>query len=112
MPKPSLSTYSEFWPYYLQEHRKPGTRALHIIGTAIAILLLIAAIAEREWLLLLGAVVAGYFFAWVGHFFIERNKPATFTYPLWSLVSDFRLFFMFVMGRLEREYRRYGISAP
>jgi len=111
MPKTPITTYSDFWPYYLQEHRKPGTKALHIAGTAIALMLLALAIAEGKWQLLLAAAIAGYFFAWVGHFFVEKNRPATFTYPLWSLFSDFRLFFTFVFGGLEREYRRYGISS-
>jgi hypothetical protein len=111
MMEPSpIRTYAEFWPYYLREHQKPGTKALHILGTAIALALLIVAIASGNWQVLLAAVVAGYFFAWVGHFFVERSRPATFTYPVWSLISDFRLFFTFLAGRLDAEYRRHGLT--
>lgn len=110
MAQEKIATYEKFWPYYLQEHRKDGTQTTHIVGTAIALSLLIAAIVTANWWLLLAAVFSGYFFAWVGHFFIEKNRPATFTYPFWSLISDFRLFFMFITGRLSSEYRRFGIK--
>jgi hypothetical protein len=110
MPNKRIETYAEFWPYYLSEHRQPGTRALHIFGTALAFSLFAAGLALGFWPLILAALISGYFFAWIGHFFIERNRPATFRYPLWSLISDFRLFFMFLAGRLAGEYRRHGIG--
>ena len=103
------ASYAEFWPYYLQEHAKPQTRAIHYVGTALVIAIAVFAIATRRWMLLLAMPVAGYFFAWVGHAFIERNRPATFTYPLWSLVSDFRMFFLWVTGRLGPELRKAGL---
>jgi hypothetical protein len=103
-------TYAEFWPYYLGEHRLPRNRLLHFIGTGLALALLALAVATRNAWLLPAAVVAGYLFAWIGHFGVERNRPATFTYPLWSLVSDFRMFFLWCAGRLEAELKRAGVQ--
>ena len=105
-----ITTYAEFWPYYLGEHRLPRTRALHFFGTGLAIIVLVGAIVMQAWWFLLAAVVCGYLFAWIGHFFVERNKPATFTYPLWSLYSDFRMFGFWLAGRLEGELKRYQIA--
>ncbi len=103
-------TYLEFWPYYLREHSKPATRAWHYVGTAIAIAVLTYAVLTQSWWFLLVAVIAGYLFAWVSHGFIERNKPATFTYPLWSLFSDFRMFFYFITGQMARELKKAGVE--
>lgn len=102
--------YRDFWPYYLQEHAKPATRALHFAGTGLALVLLALAVALWHWAFLLAAVVSGYAFAWVGHFWVERNRPATFRYPLWSLASDFRMFFLWISGRLGPVLRRRGIQ--
>ena len=97
-PKPlpaghKFKTLREFYPYYLGEHRNPLCRLFHFIGTGLALGLVIGAVAIGNAWLLLDAAVAGYAFAWVGHFFYERNRPATFTYPVKSLLCDFRLFF-------------------
>lgn len=102
-------TMAEFWPYYLREHAKPGTRALHLAGTAIAILFVLVAIVRMNAWFLLGALVAGYAFAWVGHFFVEKNRPATFTYPLKSFAGDWMMFGYFVTGRLGKELDRLGL---
>ena len=103
-------TYAEFWPYYLREHSKPATRAWHYFGTALALGVLAYAVATQSWWLILAAVVSGYFFAWVSHGMIERNKPATFSYPLWSLYSDFRMFACFLTGRMGRELQKAGVE--
>ena len=103
-------TYAEFWPYYLQEHSKPATRMWHYIGTLIALGVLVYAIATQNWWFLLAAVVSGYFFAWVSHATIEKNRPATFTYPLWSLFSDFRMLFCFLTGQMGKELKKAGVE--
>jgi len=102
--------YRDFWPLYLAEHSQPATRALHYLGTALGLALLVAAAALDDWHLVPAAFVAGYAFAWIGHAFVERNRPATFTHPLWSLVSDFRMFGLWLAGRLGAELKRHGVD--
>ncbi|MFC7334260.1 Mpo1-like protein [Rhodocista pekingensis] len=105
------TTYTDFWPFYLREHSRPATRAFHYAGTALGLACVIYALVAGRPLWLLGLPLCGYFFAWLSHATVERNRPATFTYPLWSLVSDFRMFFLFLAGRLDGELRRAGVSA-
>ena len=104
----AYNSYSEFWPFYLREHGKPATRALHYAGTSLVVLLLIAAVLLRQWWLLIVLPVAGYAFAWVAHFFVEKNRPATFTYPAWSLRADFHMWWLWLTGRLAPELERAG----
>ncbi|MGB6229921.1 MAG: DUF962 domain-containing protein [Litorimonas sp.] len=106
----TIDSYAAFWPYYLREHSQPATRAWHYVGTALAIGVLVWIVLSGNWLFLPLALVSGYFFAWVSHGLIERNKPATFTYPLWSLVSDFRMLFCFLTGRMGRELEKAGVE--
>ncbi len=96
-----IKTYEEFYKYYLSEHQNTTSRLLHVIGTTIVIALTITAIYHRNFKLLLLVPVAGYGFAWVGHFFFEKNKPATFKYPLWSLKSDFKMYFDILSGKIN-----------
>lgn len=83
--------FRDFYPYYLSEHANAVSRRLHVVGTSLALgLLLTAAVTGNPWWLLV-ALLQGYAFAWVGHFFFEHNKPATFRYPLYSLAGDWRM---------------------
>jgi hypothetical protein len=103
------ASYSEFWPFYLREHAEAGTRYLHYAGTVIGTGLLAAALATQTWWMIALWPLAGYGFAWVSHAFVEKNKPATFTHPLWSLVSDYRMTFLAFTGRLKPELERAGV---
>ena len=104
------ASFREFWPFYLREHSRPMTRALHYIGTTLVMVIAIAALVAGEWWILLAIPLAGYFFAWIAHFRVERNRPATFTYPLWSLAADFRMWWFWLTGRLKPELERAGVS--
>ena len=99
-------SFAEFWPYYLREHSKPRTRALHYAGTALVVAIALFALATGRWSWLLAIPFAGYGFAWVAHFSVEKNRPATFTYPLWSLVADFRMWWLWLTGKLEPELEK------
>jgi len=102
---PRAMTYAQFWRRYLAAHGDPRTRGLHYLGTSLALIAIAAAAAGRDWRWLLAAPIAGYAFAWIGHLVFEHNRPETFGHPFWSLVSDFRMFSLFVSGRLADEFR-------
>ena len=104
------SSYADFWPFYLREHGKARTRYLHFLGTGLALILLVAGFFLRLPGFIILALFCGYFFAWIGHFFVEKNRPATFTHPLWSLLSDFRMFFLWVTGNLAEELEKAGVE--
>ena len=93
------TSLKEFYPYYLSEHQHPTSRILHFVGTGLVILVLIGSLVFGLYYALLGIPLIGYGFAWIGHFFFEKNKPATFTYPFYSLASDFILFFDLLRGK-------------
>ena len=106
----TYTTFAEFWPFYLREHSKPATRALHYVGTSLVVALAGYALLMGEWLWLLALPLAGYFFAWLAHFTIEKNRPATFTYPLWSLFADFRMWWLWLSGGLKAELERADVA--
>jgi len=106
MPSDSeFPSFERFWPHYVAEHAEPVTRRLHFVGTGLLAPLLAAAILHSPWWLL-AAPVAGYGFAWAGHFFVERNRPATFRHPYWSLRGDLRMFRLMLVGRMDAEIAR------
>ncbi len=81
-------SFAEFYPYYLQEHSNAVCRRLHYVGSLLVLAVLFHAVASQQWLWLLALPLVGYGFAWVGHFVFEKNRPATFKYPLWSFMGD------------------------
>ena len=112
-------TFQEFWPLYVSQHMNSWNRLLHFIGTSLSLITLIhllwQVILFRDWFLgpiwiLMSAIwhipvalVVGYGFAWIGHFCIEKNRPATFQYPLWSLYGDFKMYLLMWQGRMSLE---------
>jgi hypothetical protein len=94
-------SFADFYPFYLSEHSHRVCRRLHFIGTALVLTSLVAAAVTGEALWLAAAPLAGYGFAWIGHFFFEHNRPATFTHPWYSLAADFVLFRDMLSGRIR-----------
>ncbi|QQV03621.1 MULTISPECIES: DUF962 domain-containing protein [Chryseobacterium] len=94
-----IKTFSEFYQFYLTEHSKTGTRVFHFIGTFLVLLVIGYVIYSGKERFLWYVPIFGYGFAWLSHAMIEKNSPATFRYPLWSLISDFRLFFELLTGK-------------
>ncbi len=99
MQKQKISTLKEFYPFYLEEHSNSTSRILHFIGTSLVLLLIPTALIVNDAKVLFLIPFVGYGFAWVGHFFFEKNKPATFQYPGYSLASDFILFWDLLRGK-------------
>ncbi|MCD9047579.1 Mpo1-like protein [Luteimonas sp. MHLX1A] len=96
-----FASFREFYPFYLGEHAHPVSRRLHFVGSfGVLVLLAIAAWQRNGWWLL-AALVCGYGFAWVGHFFFEKNRPATFRHPLYSFVGDWVMFKDILIGRIR-----------
>ena len=106
MSQQDYHSFAEFWPHYVSEHSRPGTRLLHLIGTTIAIAAIVCFIAVGRWWLFPLALIPGYGAAWIGHFFVEKNKPATFQHPLWSFMGDYKMIWMMLTGRISAEVQR------
>ena len=99
-------TFEEFWPFYVKEHSLKSTRWMHFAGTTMALGTVAAAVLLRKRSLLFVAPVMGYGPAWISHFFIEKNRPATFKYPRWSLMADFKMYGMILRGTMDAEVER------
>ena len=101
-----FASFREFYPFYLSEHANRTSRRLHFIGSCGVLLIVAKAIVSGNMMWLLAALLCGYGFAWVGHFVFEKNRPATFTHPLWSLIGDWKMFWFTVTGRMGAELDR------
>src|SRR4026207_1240137 len=101
MSRQPYKSFAEFWPYYVSEHSRPATRVLHLIGTTAGIALLVYLIAIGKWWLFFLGFVPGYGCAWLAHFLIEKNRPATFKYTLWSFLAGYKM-----SGFMLRDRRR------
>lgn len=95
------ASFREFYPFYLSEHADRTCRRLHFVGSTLVLLVFAIALATQRWLLLLLLPLLGYGFAWVGHFFFEHNKPATFTYPVYSFAGDWVMYWQMLTGRMR-----------
>jgi hypothetical protein len=97
--------FTDFWPEYVRAHSRARTRALHAIGSVLAVVMLGLAFAVSLWFLI-GVPLVGYAFAWYAHFFVEHNRPATFEHPFYSLAADYRMLFLMMAGRMDAEVQR------
>ena len=95
-----FTSFADFYPFYLSEHADRRTRRIHFVGSGLALVLVLASLLTGSIGLFLLAVVAGYGFAWVGHMVFEKNRPATFTYPLWSFMGDWKMFWQILTGKI------------
>ena len=99
MKNKKYKNFNDFYPFYLSQHQNKWCRICHYIGSCFAIYFLVKAFVTLSLINLLYALIVGYAFAWVGHFFFEKNRPATFTYPWYSFLGDWRMFFRLITGR-------------
>ena len=102
--------WQQFWPFYLQEHSDGRNRAMHFVGTTVGFVCLVLLAVTLVWWWFLVGLFAGYLAAWIGHFAFEKNRPATFQYPLKSFASDWRLWALTLAGRTRKEYERLGVE--
>jgi hypothetical protein len=107
MNEQRFESFDEFWPHYVRAHSNRTNRKLHFVGTTLAMGCVAGAVVLRRPLLLLAAPVVGYGFAWVGHFVFEKNVPATFGHPLYSLRADFVMWSKIANGTMDAEVERY-----
>ncbi|MBI3550894.1 MAG: DUF962 domain-containing protein [Elusimicrobia bacterium] len=96
-------TLDEFWPYYVSQHLNPTTRRLHFAGTTAGLACLAASLVWNNPFWVPIGLVCSYGLAWIGHYRYEKNRPATFAYPLFSLRADFRMYRLMWLGRMDAE---------
>jgi hypothetical protein len=100
MSASQFNRFSDFYPFYLSEHSNRTGRRLHFVGSSLSLVLLVLGVIKGAWLLFVAALVCGYAFAWVGHFFFEKNRPATFRYPFYSFAGDWRMWWQILSGKI------------
>ncbi len=100
-PITEYRSFQEFYPFYLSQHANAACRILHFIGSLIVLVILAATVISGQLLWLVAVPVAGYGFAWVGHFIFEKNRPATFSYPIYSLMGDWVMFWHILTGKIS-----------
>lgn len=103
-----IQSFAEFWPFYVKAHAEPRNRRFHFIGTTLAILFVVAAVVTANAWWLVPVLPVGYGFSWVGHFGMQKNVPATFSYPLWSFRGDLKMWALIALGRMDDEVRRHA----
>ena len=101
-----IRSYEDFWPIYLREHMNKTCRVLHYIGSSWAILCMLMLVITLNWIWFVAGFVGAYGMAWIGHYGFEKNRPATFQYPLWSFASDWRMFARFLSGKLTADLQQ------
>jgi len=106
MSDKKFETFEDFWPYYVMEHKEPATRWLHFAGTTAGFACVAGAILLKKRWLFLAAPIVGYGASWIGHFFVEKNRPATFKHPAYSFRGDMRMWHMMVRGKMQAEVDR------
>lgn len=111
MKNPPFRTLQEFWPYYIREHSQPGTRRLHFIGNTNLFFWLALALLRRNPWIALWAVVSSYGLAWIGHFFVERNIPATFRYPVEAALCDMYMYYKMWRGEMDEDVKKYATDS-
>ena len=101
MTNAKFNSFREFYPFYLSEHLKKSTKIFHAIGSILGLALLFYCISSKDWVKLYLGPIFGYGFAWFSHFFFEKNKPATFKYPLYSFIGDWVMLKDIIIGRVK-----------
>jgi len=101
MDNTKFNSFKEFYPFYLSEHSKKSTKILHMIGSILVIFILLYSINNQDWSKLYYLPITGYGFAWIGHFFFEKNKPATFKYPIYSFIGDWVMLKDIIIGKVK-----------
>lgn len=103
-----IKSFDEFWPFYVREHAEKRNRLLHFVGTSLAFASVAFGLVRFSPFWTLFALPLGYGFAWVGHFVLQKNKPATFTYPVWSFMGDMKLWLFTLLGKMQAEVDRHA----